>query len=95
MGHMTQRSAELLREYISRPTGIMAVQITDENAEHIAQMVGGKVYKADKDHPALRIYFHCCNARVKAGWGDWIIQKDRGFFVMTNDEFSNGYREAA
>lgn len=82
----------MLREYVHRPTPMMAVQITDENAKSLALMVGGKLYPRDR-FDKLRIYFHCCTGRVKAEWGDWIVRDAKGFNTMTNSEFTTIYQE--
>lgn len=92
MGHLTTRSAALMQEYVQRPKPTMAVQITDGNAQEIALMLNGKLYPRD-DRNKLRIYFHCCNGRVKAEWGDWILRDSKGFRTMTNEEFTTDYQE--
>lgn len=92
MGHMTTRSAALLKDYVHQPRPVMAVQITDENARAVAEMVSGKLYAATATAP-VRLYFHCCSGRRKAEWGDWIVRDSRGFRSMTNDEFTTTYQE--
>lgn len=90
MGHLTTMSATLLKEYVSKPISTLAVQITDENAKDVATMVGGKLYPRTTLAP-LRIYFHCCNGRMKAEWGDWILRDSKGFHAMTNSEFTESH----
>lgn len=92
MGHLTALRSELLTEYVPRAKPIMAVQITDGNAADVARMVGGKLYPRDKTNN-VRIYFHCCNGRAKAEWGDWITRDSRGFSAMTDQEFHETYQE--
>jgi hypothetical protein len=82
-----------MRDFIHQPLPVSAVQITDENAKDVAQLVNGKLYPANKFTPAVRIYFHCCEGRRKAEWGDWIIRDGRGFTTMTNKEFITTYQE--
>ncbi len=92
MGHVTTMSAELLKEYVHQPKPVLSVQITDENARKVALLVNGKLYAATAQAPT-RIYFHCCNGRMKAEWGDWIIKDSKGFRAMTNKEFTETYEE--
>jgi hypothetical protein len=87
---MTKQRESLLTVHHSKPTTIDAVQVTDENAVAIARMVNGKVYVGNAP---VAIYFHCCNGRAKAGWGDWIVHTSKGFAVMTNEEFTKEYEE--
>lgn len=93
MGHLTTLSAELLRDY-TRTSRVRAVQVTDTNAAAIAQMVGGKLQQPTPTNPVPRVYFYCCHTRVKAEWGDWIIQEGRNFRTMTNDDFQAEHQEA-
>ena len=92
MGHLATLSTSLMQEYICRPSPILAVQITDDNAKDIALMVNGKLYPRDRT-TNLRIYFHCCNGRQKAEWSDWILKDSRGFHSMTHSEFTSTYQE--
>lgn len=94
MGHVTTMTTELMREYVSIPKPVLAVQLTDENAKSVALMVGGKLYPRDK-FDTLRIYFHCCNGRMKLAWGDWVLKDAKGFHAMTNSEFTTTYQERA
>ena len=92
MGHAATMSAELLKEYVHQPKPVLAIQITDENARKVALLVNGKLYAATALAPT-RIYFHCCNGRMKAEWGDWIVRDSKGFRSMTNEEFTTTYQE--
>ncbi len=92
MGHVAEMTTTLMREFITRPKPVVAVQITDENAKSVALMVGGKLYPRDQ-HDTLRIYFHCCNGRMKAQWGDWVLKDSKGFHTMTDAEFTTTYQE--
>jgi hypothetical protein len=92
MGVMLNRRNELLTRHRSRQSVIESVQVTEENAAAVARMVNGKVYLGGTG--PLAIYFHCCNGRAKAGWGDWIIHTPKGFAVMTNAEFTTQYEGA-
>lgn len=92
MGHVTTMSVELLKEYVHQPKPVLSVQITDENARKVALLVNGKLYAATEQAPT-RIYFHCCNGRMKAEWGDWIIKDSKGFRAMSNKEFTETYEE--
>ena len=92
MGHVTTMTTTLMHDYVTIPSPIRAVQITDENAKSVALMVNGKLYPRDQ-HNTLRIYFHCCSGRVKAEWGDWVLRDAKGFHTMTNSEFTTTYQE--
>jgi hypothetical protein len=93
VGTLTKPGLDLLGDYESIPKPIQAVQLTDENAAVVARMVNGRVYTPDKTNPNVRVYFFCCNSRVKAEWGDWLIRLGRGFITMTNEEFTETYKE--
>jgi hypothetical protein len=84
--------APMMRPFIRRPKPFMAVQITDENAVAVARMVNGALHKADATGP-VRIYFHCCNGRVRAEWGDWIVRTSSGYAKLTNEEMTKECEE--
>lgn len=94
MARTNTLTTALMQEYVTRPRPVMAVQLTDSNAREVALMVNGKLYPATNDH-SLRLYFHCCNGRAKAEWGDWVLRDAKGFHTMTNSEFTTTYQEKA
>jgi hypothetical protein len=90
MGHLTTRSAELMSEHTHKPVPVMAVQVTDANADKVRAMLNGKLYQGTASQ-GLRIYFHCCNGRQSVGWGDWVLKDARGFRAMSQKEFTETY----
>jgi hypothetical protein len=81
-----------MTEHIHKPVPVMAVQVTNANADSIRQMLNGKLYQ-DPAGGGLRIYFHCCNGRQSVGWGGWVLKDKKGFRSMTNEEFTEEYEE--
>lgn len=75
-----------MKSFIRKPKPFSAVQVTEENADEVSRMVGGSVHRGGTHGSPVRIYFHCCNGRVCAQWGDWIVRTGHQFSKMTNDE---------
>lgn len=94
MGTMHRKAAEAMGSYRQKPREILAVRLTDSNAKEMAQLVNGNLHPGTPGSK-LSIYFHCCNTRVKAEWGDWIVRDSRGYSVMTHEQFEAQYEEQA
>jgi len=81
-----------IKTFTKKPHPITAIQITDENAGAIARMVNGVMHPA-VGNVGVRIYFSCCNGRVRAEWGDWIVKEGRNFSKLTNEQMTRDYEE--
>jgi hypothetical protein len=90
--NLKAQTASTMRQFIRRPKPFLAVQLTDENAKGVAQMVNGHLHPGDAN-AAVRIYFHTNTGRVRADWGDWIVRTSGGYSKLTNEELTKECEE--
>jgi hypothetical protein len=78
--------------FIRKALYVDAVQVTDENFEHLAEWCQGQI-QSDGTQSYIRVRVHTPKSprQTQAFVGDWILYTDKGYKVYSNKAFAENF----
>lgn len=81
--------------YIRKPFGVEAVQVTKENMSEVATWCHGEIHSEEGDTRGsfvhVRVHNPMNDRQTRAYVGDWVLYAGKGFKVYTNKAFNNSF----
>lgn len=78
-----------MKRYKSREV-VEAVQLSASNRQEVAAWSDGWFYDSNGDS---ELYVSTVRGGERAREGDWIVKRESGFSVMSEDEFQSAYED--
>ena len=80
-----------MQMYRKIPAFVQAEQLTDDNAESLAKLCGGKVTKDRRMRSSVMVLVPTLQGLEPLRKGLFLVRRDRRFTVMTPEEFLAEY----